>query len=585
MTEVLRVIKGTSESLQTSNNWDYAMATSRITSIQHTLEEWRASTEQSDGYFARAWNRTLIILKPYKIKPILPRLTKKKRAELNMTSDDPQQYYRLELANPFLDHIRDELEDCFNSRSRLLAQMAFLVPSIILRDRANMPNAADFRDVLRFYESDMPSPENFEAEYRNWVNTWLTNEKFKGAIPVPSSVSAAIKNCPRTMYPNIWELLQIFGVIPVSVASNERMFSTLKRVKTRLRTTMGEERLTGLTLISTHRTRRIDPREIVRKFFSRYPHRPITGNYVRCPPRQVLPTGRKLYGELSQKKDGTMVDETVNATSAILLLDFEFDDTEADAEAARAVAQSLHEADQAELDQGHIDLSDDIKEDESKLTYEQLLPPRAVDVRTCEAFYRTLPAFPLPYDRPTTPPTGHRARIIDFYGHDVVPRQLRDWLTAVGVEVQDSISTGQIDGAACGFIAAEVISYMHNIENMTIDGLSDAQISQANTPLAVAAGRRFFNLPSSSGHWLSQTEAYRLIASRISRSLRETYRLVVVDNTEHFIRSVFPEHSLQLVATDGTRSYILNTDSTGRGLHWFVVAVTFAPQEPRTQKR
>lgn len=52
------------------------------------------------------------------------------------------------------------------------------------------------------------------------------------------------------MYPNMWVALRIAVTIPVTVAAAERSFSRLKLIKTYLRSTMGQERLNGLALMS-----------------------------------------------------------------------------------------------------------------------------------------------------------------------------------------------------------------------------------------------------------------------------------------------------------------------------------------------
>ena len=51
-------------------------------------------------------------------------------------------------------------------------------------------------------------------------------------------------------YPNLHIALKIFLTMPVTVASCERSFSTLKLIKTYLRSTMMQERLSGLAIIS-----------------------------------------------------------------------------------------------------------------------------------------------------------------------------------------------------------------------------------------------------------------------------------------------------------------------------------------------
>lgn len=48
-------------------------------------------------------------------------------------------------------------------------------------------------------------------------------------------------------------MLKIFSILPVTTASVERSFSTLKRIKTYLRNSTSENRLNGLALLNIHR--------------------------------------------------------------------------------------------------------------------------------------------------------------------------------------------------------------------------------------------------------------------------------------------------------------------------------------------
>ncbi|KAL4704071.1 hypothetical protein ACJJTC_001993 [Scirpophaga incertulas] len=57
----------------------------------------------------------------------------------------------------------------------------------------------------------------------------------------------------KEMFPNIVVILKIFLTMPVTVASCERSFSKLKLIKTYLRSTMGQERLSGLAILSIER--------------------------------------------------------------------------------------------------------------------------------------------------------------------------------------------------------------------------------------------------------------------------------------------------------------------------------------------
>jgi len=65
------------------------------------------------------------------------------------------------------------------------------------------------------------------------------------------------------------KLLQILWTIPVSVCGCERSFSSLRRIKTYLRNTTGQERLTSLALINIEKDYQIDIDAIVTDFVSK----------------------------------------------------------------------------------------------------------------------------------------------------------------------------------------------------------------------------------------------------------------------------------------------------------------------------
>lgn len=71
-------------------------------------------------------------------------------------------------------------------------------------------------------------------------------------------------------FPNISIALRIYLSLPVTVASAERSFSKLKRVKNYLRSTMCQERLSNLTIVSIEHEilNSIDISDIINKFAS-----------------------------------------------------------------------------------------------------------------------------------------------------------------------------------------------------------------------------------------------------------------------------------------------------------------------------
>ncbi|CAG2226088.1 unnamed protein product [Mytilus edulis] len=69
----------------------------------------------------------------------------------------------------------------------------------------------------------------------------------------------------RTLPINIC-ILQILLTMSPSTFTTERSFSTLKRIKTYLRSTMGQERLSSLALLYVHSDFDIDTKEVIETF-------------------------------------------------------------------------------------------------------------------------------------------------------------------------------------------------------------------------------------------------------------------------------------------------------------------------------
>jgi hypothetical protein len=69
---------------------------------------------------------------------------------------------------------------------------------------------------------------------------------------VPEKLADALLHCPKNFFPGIHSLIQIFLAVSVSSATAERIFSALRKIKSYLRSTMGEERLSGLATLYIH---------------------------------------------------------------------------------------------------------------------------------------------------------------------------------------------------------------------------------------------------------------------------------------------------------------------------------------------
>ncbi|XP_076058380.1 uncharacterized protein LOC143035322 [Oratosquilla oratoria] len=73
------------------------------------------------------------------------------------------------------------------------------------------------------------------------------------------------------LYFNLWVTLRIACTLPVTVASADRSFSKQKLIKTYLRSSMGQDRLTGLAIISINHEvgKQVSYEEIIDNFASK----------------------------------------------------------------------------------------------------------------------------------------------------------------------------------------------------------------------------------------------------------------------------------------------------------------------------
>ena len=76
----------------------------------------------------------------------------------------------------------------------------------------------------------------------------------------------AYKHFQPDIFPAIKILLSILETLPVSFATAKRLFSTLRLIKSDLRTTMGQARLDGPCLMNIHNDILISTGAIIKKY-------------------------------------------------------------------------------------------------------------------------------------------------------------------------------------------------------------------------------------------------------------------------------------------------------------------------------
>ena len=131
--------------------------------------------------------------------------------------------------------------------------------------------AQSVKEVGELYKADLPSPQLLSTEFNRWKIKCTSMQPDKR----PSTLEAALQCCDGDDFPNICILLVIACTLPVTTCETERSNSQLKLLKTYLRSTMTEERLSALALIKVHRrmVADLDFDHLVVEFANKHPRR------------------------------------------------------------------------------------------------------------------------------------------------------------------------------------------------------------------------------------------------------------------------------------------------------------------------
>ena len=139
---------------------------------------------------------------------------------------------------------------------------------------------ASFKYVCDFYKDDF-EPDNLQAQlltfkvsfqdvYKNKFDT-----KFLHTIFDIKNYLQELLSAQRILLSQVCRFLQLVLVMPATNATSERSFSALRRVKSYLRSTMGQERLNSLLPLHVHKdlTDSLDLLRIANSFVSDSEHR------------------------------------------------------------------------------------------------------------------------------------------------------------------------------------------------------------------------------------------------------------------------------------------------------------------------
>ena len=145
----------------------------------------------------------------------------------------------------------------------------FLLLPALLRERQKEEFVKVMMTFADRYKDDLPSSSTLEQELCTYYTEWYANktELELGELYAKSSACS--------LYPNISYLLKLLITIPVTSATTERAHSTLKFIKTKLRSSMGQGSLNTFVLGFKHKDllSKVNIKQVVQQFIGMRPRR------------------------------------------------------------------------------------------------------------------------------------------------------------------------------------------------------------------------------------------------------------------------------------------------------------------------
>ncbi|KAJ8686255.1 hypothetical protein QAD02_022049 [Eretmocerus hayati] len=166
---------------------------------------------------------------------------------------------------PLLDNVLEDLNARFAQNTMELYHLFILLPGNSswndkeATDASIMILSDKYCDLLNLNVGVMRA--SLQSELNMWRLKW---ERI--GFDTSRKALEYLRMCDEDIFPIVHALLSIFVTLPLSSASAERRFSSLKRIKTWLRSAMGEERLVGLALLHIHHELELDLDHVIDRY-------------------------------------------------------------------------------------------------------------------------------------------------------------------------------------------------------------------------------------------------------------------------------------------------------------------------------
>ena len=152
---------------------------------------------------------------------------------------DPEDYFRITIFIPYLDGLIQSLKLRFaDGESSINHLSLFVLPPKLLKTTSKKVYDKHIKNINEFYNIS-----NLDIKSELWYNLYLEDKSFD-----KKSITELFNE--TSLFPSNQKCFKILLMFPVTTCSIERSFSSMTRIKTLLRTSMTDERLSNLVNLS-----------------------------------------------------------------------------------------------------------------------------------------------------------------------------------------------------------------------------------------------------------------------------------------------------------------------------------------------
>lgn len=242
--------------------------------MKDTLNILSECRENVSTRFKEVYKSSESIAKTQKVDLKIPRNCSRQTNRANYQTNSTEEYYKLSIFIPLLDNVINDLKARFSQKTLECFNLSYILPNKFINENTTSYSLNKSEIILKALADDFQALLSndkdmvftlLRSEFRLWKQKW-NREKLENILVNSMCVTEILAKCDEEIFPLINRLLIILITLPISNASAERTFSTLRRLKTWLRSTMSETRLTGLALLNIHRDIDVDVNKVIDMF-------------------------------------------------------------------------------------------------------------------------------------------------------------------------------------------------------------------------------------------------------------------------------------------------------------------------------